>query len=399
MHVMKVRNVCDALPLGVKHVLEHGRRERSRGGDVLVLPGPMITETTNPTERVLFSAVRDANPFFHLCEAMWMLAGQQDARPLDAFVGDFSKQFAEQQGVMHGAYGFRWRRHFMFDQLNRVVEMLIEDPTTRQAVLAMWDPHELTVPVDRGDGAVGEELVGGADLTGSWKDRPCNTHAYFRVRFEPSKTADGDSMGGGWDKFLDLTVCCRSNDLIWGAHGANAVHFSVLLEYVAARVGCQVGKMIQLSNNYHAYAGFLGVLEKRAKDTGKDFSLQVMLMHNRYEPDKFDEEASTVTPQPMFNDPTGIDQDVNKFWRWFTETDDRIEATPPLYNNLWFASTLEPMMRSHRAHRLKRPAEAERWAREVDAPDWSAAAVEWLQRRNSELLPRRKTGVSDDTVA
>lgn len=380
MHVMKVRNVCEALPIGVQHVLQYGRRERSRAGDVLVLPGPMITVTLRPTERVLFSAVRDANPFFHLAEATWMLAGQQDARPLDVFVGDFSRKFAEDGGVMHGAYGFRWRKHFMFDQLNQIISMLIEDPTTRQAVLAMWDPSPLTLPVDRGDGDVGEDLVGGADLSGTWKDRPCNTHAYFRVRFEPSKTVDGDSMGGGWDKFLDLTVCCRSNDLIWGAHGANAVHFSVLLEYVAARAGCQVGVMHQLSNNYHAYDAFMRVLEKR-RILGS--SLEASLMDDRYS-----HGTDAVAPQPMFNDPPNIDWDVDAFWRWFVETDDHVEATPPLYHNLWFATTLEPMMRAHRAHRLKRPAEAERWAREVEAPDWSMAAVEWLQRRKGEADAR-----------
>jgi thymidylate synthase len=379
---MTVRNVCEALPQGVEFVLKFGRRERSRGGDVLVLPGPLVTETERPTERVLFSAVRDANPFFHLCEAMWMLAGQQDARPLDVFVGDFSKRFAEQGGVMHGAYGFRWRKHFMFDQLNRIVDMLANDPTTRQAVLAMWDPHELTLPVDRGGGDVGEELIGGADLTGAWNDRPCNTHAYFRIRYEPSPTVDGDSNGGGWLRLLDLTVCCRSNDLIWGAHGANAVHFSVLQEYVAARTGCEVGKMVQLSNNYHAYDAFLKILAKRSN---QGFSLNVNLMDNRYAPDRFGGTDARVTPQPMFvEDPSSIDDDVRMFWRWFTETDDRVEATPPLYKNLWFAHTLEPMMRAHRCHRLKHPADAERWAREVDAPDWSAAAVEWLQRRRSE---------------
>lgn len=52
---------------------------------------------------------------------------------------------------------------------------------------------------------------------------------------------------------LDLTVCCRSNDAIWGAHGANAVHFSILQEYLAARIGVGVGKLYQLSNNYHGY--------------------------------------------------------------------------------------------------------------------------------------------------
>jgi thymidylate synthase len=362
---MRVRNTCEALSSGVTLVVDTGRRERSRAGDVLVSPGPVVTETLRPTERVLFSVVRDANPFFHLCEAMWMLAGRQDARPLNVFVGDFSKKFAEESGNMHGAYGFRWRHHFMFDQLDAVVSRLVEDPTTRQAVLTMWDPHEFTVPVDRGSGDVGEELLGGADLTGAWKDRPCNTHAYFRVRFEPD--------GQAWTQHLDLTVCCRSNDLVWGAHGSNAVHFSVLLEYVAARTGCQVGRMVQLSNNYHAYCAFLEVLNRRNKSS----SLLSSLEDDRYS-------MGAVAPAPMFNDPGKIDDDVQMFWRWFTETDDRVEAAPPLYANLWFAYTLEPMMRAHRQHRLMRYADAERWAREVEAPDWSVAAIEWLQRRRRE---------------
>ena len=37
------------------------------------------------------------------------------------------------------------------------------------------------------------------------KDVPCNTHAYFAINAEGS---------------LDLTVCNRSNDLVWGCLGA-----------------------------------------------------------------------------------------------------------------------------------------------------------------------------------
>jgi thymidylate synthase len=389
LKTMTVRNVCEALPRGLALIQEFGRRERSRAGDVLVLPGPVLTETTKPTERVLFSPIRDANPFFHICEAMWMLAGQQDARPLDTFVSNFSSQFAEQGGVMHGAYGFRWRRHFMFDQLSQIVDMLRNDPTTRQAVLAMWDPHELTVPVDRGSGDVGEDLIGGADLTGAWKDRPCNTHAYFRVRFE-HETEDGQTV---WEKYLDLTVCCRSNDLIWGAHGANAVHFSVLQEYVAARVGCRVGTMVQLSNNYHAYAAFLDVLKKRADATGKNFAMSVMLTYNRYQPDTFGETDAMVAPEPMFTAPDAIDDDVGQFWRWFTELN--AESVSPQYKNEWFATTLEMMVMAHYFHRKGAREEALHCAREVDSRDWSAAAVEWLQRRNSE---KARTGATDDAA-
>ena len=53
------------------------------------------------------------------------------------------------------------------------------------------------------------------------KDLPCNTHVYFSIR----------------EGFLDMTVCNRSNDLIWGCCGANAVHMSFLQEYVATMWG------------------------------------------------------------------------------------------------------------------------------------------------------------------
>jgi thymidylate synthase len=69
------------------------------------------------------------------------------------------------------------------------------------------------------------------------KDIPCNTHAYFWI----------DSFG------LNITVCCRSNDVIWGAYGANAVHFSILQEYIAARLGVSIGRYYQISNDFHIY--------------------------------------------------------------------------------------------------------------------------------------------------
>ena len=32
---------------------------------------------------------------------------------------------------------------------------------------------------------------------------------------------------------LCMTVCNRSNDMLWGAYGANVVHMSMLQEFVA----------------------------------------------------------------------------------------------------------------------------------------------------------------------
>jgi hypothetical protein len=50
-----------------------------------------------------------------------------------------------------------------------------------------------------------------------------------------------------------MLVTNRSNDIVWGAYGANAVHFSYLLEYVASSIGVKVGRYWQVSNDFHIY--------------------------------------------------------------------------------------------------------------------------------------------------
>jgi hypothetical protein len=72
---------------------------------------------------------------------------------------------------------------------------------------------------------------------GPGKDLPCNTHIYLRIV---------------QDK-LTMTVCNRSNDLIWGMLGANAVHMTMLHELVAQAVGVEQGDYNVFTNNLHIY--------------------------------------------------------------------------------------------------------------------------------------------------
>ncbi len=65
----------------------------------------------------------------------------------------------------------------------------------------------------------------------------CNTHIYFDVQ--------GDK--------LNMTVCNRSNDLIYGAPSANAAHFSYLLQYIAIKCDLKIGSYYQITNNGHIY--------------------------------------------------------------------------------------------------------------------------------------------------
>ena len=220
-HVIRARNVEQALGEAFAWLKVAGITEATRNGPAVVAPGPVITEYLQPTERVLFNGARDANPVFHLLESLWMLAGEQDVRFLLPYNARMA-EYAEPDNTIHGAYGHRWRSHFDVDQLLCVVAELKARPTSRQAVLAMWDPA--------------------TDNTPTWRDRPCNTHAYFDLR--------AGRLGGAQ---LNMAVCCRSNDALWGAYGANAVHFSILQELLALELNVPVGLYRQMSNNLHAY--------------------------------------------------------------------------------------------------------------------------------------------------
>ena len=310
MYVINARNVAKALPVGINYLRTRGKVEQSRAGMVLVSPVPVTTVYTNPTERVLLSAERDANPFFHLAEALWMLGGRNDAAYLNQFVKNFGERFAEPDGTIHGAYGFRWRHVFGMDQLNMVLQVLRKDPASRQAVISMWDPvADLDKP----------EL----------KDRPCNTHIYLRINEER----------------LDITVCCRSNDALWGAYGANAVHFSVLQEYLAAKLGVQVGVYYQISNNFHVYVNEL------AQHEG------AMLDLRRY---------STT---PLVTDHESFDEEVLML----------LENRRPRRNR-FLAETAYWMIEAYIARKV--PRDARECLEQVKSEDWRIAGQEWIDRRS-----------------
>jgi len=357
MLVIAARNVNDAWSEALSVLDQKGERRGSRNGDVVVMPYPVTTIYSRPTERALFDPVRDANPIFHLHEALWMLAGRDDATWLDRFVSDFSSRFAEEDGTMHGAYGRRWRDWFErswpegtalmgmspdrmpLDQLDECVRLLRDNPEDRQAVISMWDPSaDLGVP--------------------GLKDRPCNTQIYLRCdRTEhPRQTVTGapffSSISGGL-RYLDMTVCCRSNDIVYGCYGANAVHFSVLQEYLAARIGVSVGTYTQVSNNWHMYDWSRARVSRLSADgyAQKPYPGTLPLVS---EPEAFDEEVRAYLDEPLDDRPR-----LNSFLR---DTARHMYAA----NERRLSGDLD---------------EAVALAARIAAPDWRQATLAWLERR------------------
>lgn len=221
MIVLRPRNAHQALWQALRSVLPQCHRRESRNGDVLVAAEPVTTRYDRPWERVVWWPERDANPFFHLMESLWMLAGRNDV-DTPAFYVARMREYSDDGVVLRGAYGHRWRVFFGLDQIDRIIEALREDPTCRRQVIQIWSAQQ-----DLG-------WQSSVDL----KDIPCNLTVHFQINHHGS---------------LDMTVFCRSNDAVWGAYGANAVHFSFLQEYVALALKVTMGRYWQVSDNFHFY--------------------------------------------------------------------------------------------------------------------------------------------------
>ena len=337
MHVIHARNVQSALPEALYKLRRFGVERNSRNGKVSMFPGPVTTLYEHPTERVLFWPERDANPFFHFMEALWMLGGRHDVGFLQQFVPRMAV-YSDNGTTFHGAYGYRWRNHFNKDQLPGIILILQQNPESRRCVLQMWDADE--------------------DL---WyqegKDLPCNTQAYF------TRNEGGD---------LDLLVTNRSNDIVWGAYGANAVHFSMLQEFMAAAIGCSVGRYWQVSNNFHAYEGPDYDKVKPLADTAAD-----VWSYGRQLPCPYSE--GTVIPYPMISTP--IEE-------WLADLDMFLSEGMVIgIRDPFFRRVAWPLWCAHRAYKdpahtiARRVANAFKALERCEALDWRLAAGEWIQRR------------------
>jgi len=362
MHLIQARNVHWALGTAVRDLIDFGQDRDSRNGPVRLIPGPVTTTYEKPSERVLFFPWRDANPFFHLIEALWMVYGSNELKHLTPIVKNMAN-FSDDGGVtQHGAYGYRWRKWFKAakgashqrDQLAWAINKLKANPDDRRVAIQMYDAS-----VDQAY----------ADEQG--KDVPCN------LMMLPS------IVNGA----LDLTVFNRSNDIIWGCYGANAVHFSFIQELMAECIGVPVGKYYQVSNNFHGYHSTM------PQEDGKlvDHTWPVGWTTDPYS-------EGSVEVQPMFGpmedaDLASITTDLGLF---FEE-----DINAPDINWSFLNKIARPMLNAHRHYKKNRGRERYEGALEIlrqmpDKNDWRRAGEEWIQRRYNKWAAAADDGVNHE---
>lgn len=158
----------------VNHVLRHGKPAAPRGFNTLEIEDAVIYIDD------IFAALpigvgRGTVPGIGAVEACQLLGGVSTPETVIA-VGPQFKNYAEDNGIFHGAYGRRTN-----GQYDYVIEKLKNDRDTRQAVVTIWNPE-----YDNQEGK---------------RDYPCTVLHQFRIR----------------DNKLNMSVYMRSNDVWLGA--------------------------------------------------------------------------------------------------------------------------------------------------------------------------------------
>ena len=328
--------VGDAYDQGMDLVTQKGVITETRNGLAYRVPGIVITEYTNPCNRVLISPSRDCNPFFHLMEALWMLSGRNDVAWINEFNSAFSL-YSDDGETFHGAYGHRWRAWFGYDQLGAIISKLRAEGSTRRAVLGIWDPR--------------------ADLNYEGKDAPCNDTVKFEI-------VDGR---------LNMQVFNRSNDMIWGAYGSNVVHFSILMEYVAAKVRVPMGSYYQISCDYHAYKEVFDAKFAGWKNETREASYNVLLALR----------GQHIEAPRLVAHPDSFDDQLELFMR------DKERGSSKLFQQyssfFQLASMVRKTWRTWKQGGLgRRHAYTSLAHWHGNAPtkiDWAVACLEWMERR------------------
>jgi thymidylate synthase len=204
----------------VERILTQGVEERNQRTDHVIRALPGLTlEIADVAADFPLLTLRKIPIKTFIAEQVWFLTGERIATN---FLTQFTKiwdDFTNINGIVGAAYGYRWRHHFHRDQIEDLIHLLENDPSSRHGVVLAWDPAT--------DG-----LASGIKR----KNVPCPFA--FTVNI----------IGGQ----LNLHNMVRSNDVMLGLPH-DVAGFCLLQHIVAARLRVQPGKYTHSISHAHIY--------------------------------------------------------------------------------------------------------------------------------------------------
>lgn len=130
------RNISFAAAGSFRDILNSGVSVSPRGGETKEILN-RVTVLERPLERFLFLPDRMNDFVAQIAESIWVLAGKDDIVWLKEYLPRAPK-YSDDGKTWRAAYGPRLRRwHGMVDQIDEVRKLLIEDPSSRRAVMGL----------------------------------------------------------------------------------------------------------------------------------------------------------------------------------------------------------------------------------------------------------------------
>lgn len=233
----------------LKQIMDHGIEETNErtGHKVRALPGLTFSLDISKDGFPLLT-LRKIPVRIFVAEQMWFIMGSR--KPED-FLREHTKiwdDFTNPGDVVTVAYGYRWRKHFGRDQLDLLVKLLQDDPSSRHGVIVTWDP--------------GTDGLGGVNK----KNVPC------------PYTFTVNIIGG----YLHLHNIVRSNDMMLGAPH-DIAGFALLQCMLAQKLGVKPGIYTHSISNAHIYDIHYEGAKEIIKRTNSHKKINLHLPTNSYD--------------------------------------------------------------------------------------------------------------------
>ena len=170
---------------------------------------------TDPMDNKIINKERNWKLDYAEAEWQWYLKGSPYVFELGKIYGkipEIWKRMADDSGRVNSNYGYQWNRN---GQLEKIIQMLQDNPDTRQATVSIYD---------------------GKEIQDYSYDTPCTYAIQFTI------------LHGR----LDMCVTMRSNDL-WYGFCNDQYCFSELQKLVSKQLNIETGVYYHFAHNMHLY--------------------------------------------------------------------------------------------------------------------------------------------------
>lgn len=217
-------NIDDLWTDTIRQLLDRGEPLDSRVGNCVEMLG-YSASLANIEQTFLMNSRRKLSPYYGCAEFLWYLSAECNIERIKAYAPQYAN-FAEDDAA-YGQYGYRWlanlqRRDLgdpVYSQLEYTIDLLQQDPNTRQAIVTMWEANDLRHAILR-----------------DHKDLPCTLSLQFLLRREK----------------LHLVTTMRSND-VWLGLPYDVFVFTCLQRLVASCLGVLPGSYTHQVGSMHLY--------------------------------------------------------------------------------------------------------------------------------------------------